>query len=131
MHKKRMIEVVLDFCAIAAAYYAANQYYFDADAYLRNAEIFYSSLPIVVAFQLVAFFTVGVYRGAWHLYRLSDALPMIAGVIVASVAALAAMTVLGGSLGELSIVMVYYAATLLVLMVVSRATLGPVTRLVS
>ena len=131
MHKKRMIEVVLDFCAIAAAYYAANQYYFDADAYLRNAEIFYSSLPIVVAFQLVAFFTVGVYRGAWHLYRLSDALPMIAGVIVASVAALAAMTVLGGSLGELTIVMVYYAATLLVLMVVSRATLGPVTRLVS
>ncbi len=131
MHKKRVIEVVLDFCAIAAAYYAANQFHFDADAYLRNAQIFYSSLPIVVAFQLVAFFTVGVYRGAWHLVRLSDALPMIAGVIVASVAALAAMTILGGSLGELSIVMVYYAATLLALMVVSRATLGPVTRLIS
>ncbi len=131
MHKKRVIEVVLDFCAIAAAYYAANQFHFDADAYLRNAQIFYSSLPIVVAFQLVAFFTVGVYRGAWHLFRLSDALPMIAGVIVASVAALAAMTILGGSLGELSIVMVYYAATLLALMVVSRATLGPVTRLIS
>ncbi len=131
MHKKRVIEVVLDFCAIAVAYYAANQFHFDADAYLRNAQIFYSSLPIVVAFQLVAFFTVGVYRGAWHLFRLSDALPMIAGVIVASVAALAAMTILGGSLGELSIVMVYYAATLLALMVVSRATLGPVTRLIS
>ena len=131
MHKKRVIEVVLDFCAIAAAYYAANQFHFDADAYLRNAEIFYSSLPIVVAFQLVAFFTVGVYRGAWHLFRLSDALPMIAGVIVASVAALAAMTAIGGSLGELSTVMVYYAAALLTLMVVSRATLGPVTRLIS
>ena len=50
---------------------------------------------------------------------------------MASVAALAAMTALGGSLEELSTVMVYYAAALLSLMVLSRATLGPLTRLVS
>jgi UDP-GlcNAc:undecaprenyl-phosphate GlcNAc-1-phosphate transferase len=131
MHKKRVIEVLLDFCAIAAAYYAANQIYFDADAYLRNAETFYGSLPVVVAFQLVAFFTVGVYRGAWHLFRLRDALPMMAGVAVAAIAALATMRLLYGPNGDLAIVMVYYAATLLALMVVSRATLGPLTRLVS
>lgn len=131
MHKKRVIEVLLDFCAIAAAYYAANQFYFDPDAYLRNAEIFYGSLPIVVAFQLVAFFTVGVYRGAWHLFRLRDALPMMAGVSVAASAALAVMWVLYGQMGDLPVVMVYYAAALLGLMVLSRATLGPLTRLVS
>lgn len=130
MHKKRVIEVLLDFCAIAAAYYAANQYYFDADAYLRNAEVFYGSLPIVVAFQLVAFFTVGVYRGAWHLFRLRDALPMIAGVVVAASAALAVMRVLYGPVSDQPIVMAYYSAALLGLMVLSRATLGPLTRLI-
>jgi len=130
MHKKRVIEVLLDFCAIAAAYYAANQYYFDADAYLRNAEVFYGSLPIVVAFQLVAFFTVGVYRGAWHLFRLRDALPMIAGVVVAASAALAVMWVIYGPVADQSIVMAYYSAALLGLMVLSRATLGPLTRLI-
>ncbi|MDP2318114.1 MAG: MraY family glycosyltransferase [Acidobacteriota bacterium] len=131
MHKKRVIEVLLDFGAIAAAYYAANQFYFDPDAYLRNAEVFYGSLPIVVALQLVAFFTVGVYRGAWHLFRLRDALPMMAGIVVAASAALAAMWVLYGPVGDLPVVMVYYAAALLSLMVLSRATLGPLTRLVS
>jgi len=131
MHKKRVIEVLLDFCAIAAAYYAANQFYFDPDAYLRNAEVFYGSLPIVVAFQLVAFFTVGVYRGAWHLFRLRDALPMMAGVVVAASGALAVMWVAYGPLGDQPVVMAYYAAALLGLMVLSRATLGPLTRLVS
>jgi len=130
MHKKRVIEVLLDFCAIAAAYYAANQYYFDPDAYLRNAEVFYGSLPIVVAFQLVAFFTVGVYRGAWHLFKLSDALPMIAGVVVAATAALAVMWGIYGPVVDQPIVMAYYSAALLGLMVLSRATLGPLTRLI-
>jgi len=129
MHKKRVIEVLLDFCAIAAAYYAANQYYFDPDAYLRNAEVFYGSLPIVVAFQLVAFFTVGVYRGAWHLFRLRDALPMMAGVVVAAIAAVAVMRVVYGPIVDQPVVMVYYSAALLGLMVLSRATLGPLTRL--
>jgi len=131
LHKKRVIEVLLDFCAIAAAYYAANQYYFDPDAYLRNAEVFYGSLPIVVAFQLVAFFTVGVYRGAWHLFRLRDALPMIAGVVVAATAAVAVMSVVYGPIVDQPSVMVYYSAALLGLMVLSRATLGPLTRLFS
>ena len=131
MHKKRVIEVLLDFCAIAVAYYVANQVYFDADAYLRNAEVFYGSLPIVVAFQLVAFFTVGVYRGAWHLFRLRDALPMMAGVVVVASAALVVIWVLYGPTGDQPAVMVYYSAALLGLMVLSRAVMGPLTRLIS
>ena len=53
---------------VVRAYYCANRWLFDPEAYLRNAEIFYRSLPIVVAVQLVAFFIVGVYRGHWQ-YR--------------------------------------------------------------
>ena len=122
-HKKRVGEVLLDFGLISASYYAANQIHFDAEGYLRNAETFYGSLPIMVAFQLVAFFVVGVYRGAWHLFRWRDAVPMIGGVVVAAVAALVVMSVIYGASSDSRTVILYFAGILIALMVVSRASM--------
>ncbi|MFA5908658.1 MAG: MraY family glycosyltransferase [Vicinamibacterales bacterium] len=122
-HKKRVGEVLLDFGLISASYYAANQIHFDAEGYLRNAETFYGSLPIMVAFQLVAFFVVGVYRGAWHLFRWRDAVPMIGGVVAAAVAALAVMAVIYGASSDSRTVILYFAGILIALMVVSRASM--------
>lgn len=131
MHKRRVVEVLLDFGLISASYYAANQILFDPDAYLLHAETFYSSLPIVVAFQLVAFFTVGVYRGSWHLFKWQDAVPMVAGVVVSAIVGLAAMVFLYGRLSELQTVMSYYAVILIVMMVLSRASMRLLARLIS
>ena len=130
LHKRRVVEVLVDFGLISAAYYAANQIHFDAEGYLRNAETFYGSLPVVVAFQLVAFFVVGVYRGVWHLFRWKDAVPMIGGVVVAAVAARVVMAVAFVASSDSRIVMVYYAGILMVAMIVSRASMRLFARLI-
>ena len=121
MYKRRVLEVLLDFCAIIASYYLANQYYFDREAYLANAEVFYSSLPLVVAVQLIAFFTVGVYRGPVYIRLSRAAVVLVAGVLAGSVAVYGVFGVLflrsRDSLGVLAI----HAALLVVFMLASRA----------
>ena len=129
MHKKRVFEVLLDFGLITVAYYWANSWYFDPEAYLRNAETFYASLPIVVASELVAFFSVGVYRGSWHLFRTADIAVMAAGVILAAVAAQLVMVVVYGGSAVIA-VMVIHTAVLLGLMVLSRVGVRLIARLV-
>ena len=130
LHKRRVVEVLLDFGLIGASYYTANRIHFDAEGYLRNAETFYGSLPIVLAFQLVAFFVVGVYRGAWHLFRWRDAVRMIGGVVVAAVAALIVMALVYGASSDSRIVILLFAAILMALMVVSRASMRLFARLI-
>src|SRR4029079_5021365 len=68
MHKRRVAEVLLDFCLIALAYYAAYRLKFEAEDFLANFQNLYRSLPLVVAIQLLAFFVVGVYRGVWRYF---------------------------------------------------------------
>jgi UDP-GlcNAc:undecaprenyl-phosphate GlcNAc-1-phosphate transferase len=129
LHKQRVFEVLLDFGLISIAYYWANDWYFDPEAYLRNAETFYASMPIVVASQLVAFFGIGIYRGSWHLFRAADVALMAAAVILAAVAAhLVMLVVYGGS--AVTAVMVIHTAILLGLMVLSRAAVRLIAHLI-
>ena len=73
LNKRRVVEVLVDASLIGASYYWATLLVFrDPEAYLRNAEIFYESLPIVIAMQLVAFFTMGLYRGLWRAFVAAD-----------------------------------------------------------
>ena len=89
MYKRRVIEVVFDSCAIAAAYYAAYRLRFpDTGQYLANVEGFYDSLPVMLAAQLVAFFIVGVYRGTWHVFGRRDGIILLAGVVLGMAMAL-------------------------------------------
>ena len=129
MHKKRVFEVLLDFGLISVAYYWANSWYFDPEAYLRNAETFYGSLPLVVAAELVAFFSVGVYRGSWRLFRTADIALIAAGVIVAAIAAQVVMIVVYGG-GAVTAVLMIHTAILLGLMVLSRAGVRLIARFV-
>lgn len=88
MYKRRVLEVLVDFCVVGAAYYAAYRLRFTGDAYLANVETFYESLPVVLAAQLVSFFIVGVYRGTWHYFGLRDSVRIIKGTLLGSAAAM-------------------------------------------
>ena len=121
MYKRRVLEVIMDFAVIAAAYYAANRLRFDVEAYAANAESFYGSLPIVLAVQLVAFFVVGVYRGEWHVYGLQDAVTALKGVVLGVSAVALFVRPLFSYTADPRMIFVYYAAILAVLMVTSRA----------
>jgi len=73
MSRRRVFEVLIDVSLIGATYYIATGLVFsDPEGYLRNAEVFYKSLPIIVITQLLSFFARGLYRGIWQPFIRAD-----------------------------------------------------------
>jgi UDP-GlcNAc:undecaprenyl-phosphate GlcNAc-1-phosphate transferase len=88
MYKRRVAEVLLDFCLVSLAYYAAYRLRFEGEDFLKNFESLRATLPIIVATQMVAFFAVGVYRGVWRYFGLNDAVIVAMGALAGSASAL-------------------------------------------
>jgi hypothetical protein len=120
MYKQRVAEVLVDATLTGLAYYAVNKWFFDPEAYLRNAENFYRALPLIVAGQLVAFFVIGLYRNNWQYESPKDALRIAAGVLAGTVGAQIALIVVYQFWDHSLIVFALYAALLVVIVTVSR-----------
>ena len=120
MYKQRVLEVLVDSGLAGLAYYAVNQWYFDPEAYLRNAENFYRSLPIVVAAQLIAFFAVGLYRGGWQYEERKDSLLIVKGVALGTVGAQLFLVVIYRYFDHSLTVLLFYATALALLVTLSR-----------
>jgi UDP-GlcNAc:undecaprenyl-phosphate GlcNAc-1-phosphate transferase len=114
MYKRRVVEVVFDACAIAAAYYGAYRLRFtDPGQYLANAESFYDSLPVMLAAQLIAFFVVGVYRGTWHYFNWRDGVALLKGAALGTAAAqLLLLYVYGAATHPRAVFLIYFALAL-------------------
>jgi UDP-GlcNAc:undecaprenyl-phosphate/decaprenyl-phosphate GlcNAc-1-phosphate transferase len=88
MYKRRVAEVMLDFCLVAVAYYGAYRLRFeDPEEFRTNFFNFSRSLPVVLAAQMLAFFVVGVYRGMWRHFGLMDTVVIAKGVFSGVVSA--------------------------------------------
>ncbi len=120
LYKQRIVEVLIDASLTALAYYGVNQWYFDPEAYLGNAENFYRALPLVVAGQLVAFFIVGLYRNAWQYESLKHSLKIGSGVLLGTVGAQLALIVIYQYFSHSIPVFALYALSLTVLVTLSR-----------
>jgi FlaA1/EpsC-like NDP-sugar epimerase len=73
---------------IGASYYAATKLvFYDPEGYLRNADVFYQSLPVIVSTQLVACFGRGLYRGIWQPFARRDVHKVLEGVLAGAVIA--------------------------------------------
>ena len=120
LYKQRIVEVLIDASLTALAYYGVNQWYFDPEAYLGNAENFYRALPLVVSGQLVAFFIVGLYRNSWQYESLKDTVKIGSGVLLGTVGAQLALIVIYQYFSHSIPVFALYAASLTVLVTVSR-----------
>jgi UDP-GlcNAc:undecaprenyl-phosphate GlcNAc-1-phosphate transferase len=82
INRRRVVEVLVDASLIGASYYIATLLVFsDPEGYLRNAEVFYQSLPVIVTTQLVAFFARGLYRGIWQPFARPDINKVLEGVL--------------------------------------------------
>lgn len=122
MYKRRAAEVVLDFCLIGMAYYVAYRLRFEGDDYLRNAENFYESLPVMLAVQLVAFFVVGIYRGVWRHFGLMDSVTIVKGVVLGTAATQLVIVYLYVYETYSRSVFLIYAVLLAVCVILSRAS---------
>ena len=120
MYKQRVAEVLIDAVLTGLAYYAVNKWFFDPEAYLRNAENFYRALPLIVAGQLVAFFVIGLYRNNWQYESPKDALRIATGVLAGTVGAQIALIVVYQFWDHSLIVFALYAAVLVVIVTLSR-----------
>jgi UDP-GlcNAc:undecaprenyl-phosphate GlcNAc-1-phosphate transferase len=124
MYKRRIAEVVLDFCLVVMCYYAAHRLRFeDPNDFLRNFDMFVQSLPVIVAVQMIAFFIVGVYRGLWRHFGMPDTLVIARGVLFGTAGAV--VVIFGGYrfFAYSRAVFAIYAVLLLMAVTLSRASL--------
>ena len=122
LYKRRVAEVMLDFCLITIAYYGAYRLRFEGEDFLKNAETFYQSVPIVLASQLIAFFIVGVYRGVWRHFSLMDGVTIAKGVVLGTAAYQLIILNLYRTVSYSQTVFLIYAILLVVLVTVTRAS---------
>lgn len=122
LYKRRVAEVLLDFCLITIAYYAAYRLRFEGGEYRLNAEAFLQSLPVVLAAQLIAFFIVGVYRGMWRHFSLMDGVTIGNGVLLGSIVSYAAVVNLYANVSYSQSVFLIYAVLVGLLVTFARAS---------
>ena len=122
LHKRRAAEVILDLMLVSIAYYGANRLRFDDEQLKANFAYFLTSLPVVLAMQMVALFGTGAYRGEWKHFGLYDALTFAKGVVVGSVGAQLVILYLYRFESYSRVVFVLYAMLLFALLTVSRAS---------
>ena len=123
MHKRRVAEVLLDFCLVVMCYYTAYRLRFEGPVeFLKNFDMFTRSLPVIVASQMVAFFVVGVYRGVWRHFGMMDTLVVARGVFFGVAAALLVILGVYRFFAYSRTVFAIYAVLLLVAVTLSRAS---------
>jgi UDP-GlcNAc:undecaprenyl-phosphate/decaprenyl-phosphate GlcNAc-1-phosphate transferase len=80
-YRRRLFEILLDAVLVTFAYCAAYVIRFDRDTPVYYALI-QQSLPIVIGCQLVAFLTMGIYRGTWRYIGLGDLTTFAKGIVL-------------------------------------------------
>jgi UDP-GlcNAc:undecaprenyl-phosphate GlcNAc-1-phosphate transferase len=122
MYKRRVAEVLLDFVLVVTAYYAAYKFRFEGEEFPKNFGSFKNSLPVVVTAQMIAFFSVGVYRGVWRYFGLNDTVVIVKGVFIGTVVAQVVVLYSPWFIGYSRTVFAIYAVLLIGLVAVSRAS---------
>jgi UDP-GlcNAc:undecaprenyl-phosphate/decaprenyl-phosphate GlcNAc-1-phosphate transferase len=122
MHKRRAAEVMLDVCLVAVSYYVAYRLRFEGFEFAVYFPQFITSLPVVIAVQLVALFAVGAYRGVWRYFGLMDGVTFFKGVALGAVGIVTALVFLFRFEQYSRGVFVIYAAILLLALAGSRAS---------
>jgi len=117
MYKRRIAEVLLDFCLASICYYLAYRLRFEGAEFPLHFTDFLTSLPVAVAVQVCALFVVGGYRGVWLYFGLMDGVTFGKAVLLgAAVTALVTRTVFAFETESISVFVIYAALMLLALM---------------
>jgi UDP-GlcNAc:undecaprenyl-phosphate/decaprenyl-phosphate GlcNAc-1-phosphate transferase len=123
MHKRRVAEVLLDFCLTVLCYYTAYRLRFEEpEEFMKNFATFTRSLPVIVAAQMAAFFVVGVYRGAWRHFGMMDTLVVARGVFFGAGGALLIILGVYRFFAYSRTVFAIYGVLLLIAVTLSRAS---------
>jgi UDP-GlcNAc:undecaprenyl-phosphate/decaprenyl-phosphate GlcNAc-1-phosphate transferase len=92
LHRRRFVEVVVDFALICAAFLAAYLLRVEGEGTINQRFIFTTALPIVLAARYVAFIPFGLYRGVWRYAGARDAAAVVAAVATSEFLAFGVLT---------------------------------------
>lgn len=93
LHKRRIVEVLLDFIFICIAYYAAYFLRFEGRLLSSNIYLLKESLVWIILIKMTVFFAFGLYRGLWRYISISDLLTIFKVVSLGSIASILFLTV--------------------------------------
>lgn len=87
----RLIVFLGDALAISLAYFFAFNLRFDFQVPATHLLAFLSTLPVVLALRLAAFYYFGLYNGIWRYASMADLTAIFKGIIVSQVLIMAAV----------------------------------------
>ncbi len=123
MYKRRVAEVLLDCGLVSLCYYTAYKLRFeDPYEFANNFETFYQSFPILLSAQMIAFFAVGIYRGAWRHFGMMDSIGVAKGVFLGTVGAQLFILYVYHYFAYSRTVFAIYAVLILIAVTLSRAS---------
>ena len=85
LHKRRIVEVIIDFMLICIAYYAAYLLRFEGKIYPINLSLMMASLPWLIIARLASFYYFGLYQGMWRYISIKDLVAIFKAVTVSSI----------------------------------------------
>lgn len=85
LHKRRLVEILADFCLLSSAYVVAHLLRFDGVLTGDLQSLILRSLPVVLIVKVVCFAGCGIYRGMWRYLGLADILQVFRAVTLGSV----------------------------------------------
>ena len=85
MHKRRILEVAVDFILICMAYIAANLLRYEGILSINSQDLIVKSLPLILIVKFIIFFNLGLYRGMWRYVSVLELVNIFKAVSFASI----------------------------------------------
>jgi UDP-GlcNAc:undecaprenyl-phosphate GlcNAc-1-phosphate transferase len=119
-YKRRVIEILIDTTLITLAYFGAFLLRFDGGMTAEQMQYFFSSLPLVIAAQMLAFLACGIYRGLWRYADVHDFVTVGKAVFAGILAGASLVLLFKGRQTPSHAVFVLHALLLMILVCASR-----------
>jgi UDP-GlcNAc:undecaprenyl-phosphate/decaprenyl-phosphate GlcNAc-1-phosphate transferase len=87
VHRRRLIEVVVDFALITASFTAAFIIRAEGTGVVWDRRVFNLALPVILVSRYITFMLFGLYRGVWRYAGARDAAGVVGAVAVSEIAA--------------------------------------------
>jgi len=87
VHRRRLIEVLIDFALITASFTIAFMIRVEGTGLISQRHVFHLALPVILVARYISFVLFGLYRGVWRYAGARDALNIVAAVVASEVAA--------------------------------------------
>lgn len=87
VHRRRLVEVLVDFALISASFVAAYAIRIQGAGTVWDRHMLHLTLPAVLVARYIAFIAFGLYRGVWRYAGARDAASVFGAVLVSEAAA--------------------------------------------